>query len=149
MNAVRTAKEKTSGAKEQKVRNKPLAHGVGRRKASTARVYLRRGNGKIIINGRPYDGYFDTDVARLAVKGPSTVIPLLANYDVDALVCGGGLHGQAEAVRLGIARATLQADPELKSMLRQYGLLTVDSRLKERKKYGRKAARRRFQFVKR
>ncbi len=127
----------------------PVAHGVGRRKAAVARVYLRRGNGEIIVNNRPFNQYFDTDLAQLAVKTPFEVIPQAKDYDVEVIVVGGGLRGQADAVKLGIARALLEVHEDLKPELRSHGLLTVDARVKERKKYGQRGARRRFQFVKR
>ncbi|MBN2267085.1 MAG: 30S ribosomal protein S9 [Candidatus Babeliaceae bacterium] len=155
MNAVRQtvkgkgSKVRVDAAGEKKKRFAPLSLATGRRKSAVARVFLRRGNGQVTVNGRPFAQYFDTDVARLAVKIPATVVPALANYDVEVNVSGGGLHGQADAVKLGIARAAVKADPELKSVLRQFGLLTVDDRVKERKKYGKKGARRSFQFVKR
>ncbi|HBL99018.1 TPA: 30S ribosomal protein S9 [Candidatus Dependentiae bacterium] len=126
-----------------------LAQGTGRRKASVARVFLRQGKGVITVNGRPFDLYFDTDIARRAVKFVHNTVAAASEYDVDVNVCGGGIHGQADAVKLGISRALLEINPELRSELRSHGLLTVDARVKERKKFGRKAARRRFQFVKR
>jgi len=129
--------------------NDPVAHGVGRRKSSVARVWLRRGTGKMIINGREYKTYFDTEVTRKAATIPFVTIPNASSYDVEANVTGGGLWSQADAVKLGFARALLQSDESLKPILRQHGLLTVDARLKERKKYGQRGARRRFQFVKR
>jgi small subunit ribosomal protein S9 len=126
-----------------------VAQGVGRRKKSVARVFLRYGSGVVTVNGTAADTYFDTDIARLAVKLPFKAFPDAALYDVHANVVGGGLHGQADAVKLGISRALLQARPETRAVLREHGLLTVDARVKERKKYGKKAARRSFQFVKR
>jgi len=126
-----------------------VAQGVGRRKKSVARVFLRYGSGLVVVNGTPVDTYFDTDVARLAVSLPFKAFPDAALYDVQANVAGGGKHGQADAVKLGISRALLQARPETRQVLRENGLLTVDARVKERKKYGKKAARRSFQFVKR
>lgn len=126
-----------------------LAHGVGRRKAAVARVYLKLGTGLITVNGIPSDEYFDTDTTRSAAKATFVAVPAAMRYDVLVNVYGGGMSGQADAVKLGISRALLQADPDVKSVLRQNGLLTVDDRVKERKKYGRKAARRSFQFVKR
>jgi small subunit ribosomal protein S9 len=126
-----------------------LGHGVGRRKKAVARVYLKLGSGQIMVNGKPSDEYFDTVVVRTAVRSPFVAVPAAMRYDVFAHVEGGGMTGQADAVKLGIARALLQADAEVKAVLRQSGLLTVDDRVKERKKYGRKAARRSFQFVKR
>jgi small subunit ribosomal protein S9 len=130
-------------------KNAPLGHGVGRRKAAIARVWLRRGSGKIVVNDKQADIYFQTEMTRADVIKPFALTPMGASYDVFARVCGGGLCGQAGAVRLGIARALLDVDANLRPVLRQNDLLTVDSRNKERKKYGQKAARRKFQFVKR
>lgn len=127
----------------------PVAHGVGRRKSSVARVWLTRGSGKIVVNGLSVDSYFDTIVSRKAVLIPFEVCPMSSNYDVKANVIGGGKMGQADAVKLGIARALLKEDETLRIALRKHDLLTSDSRIKERKKYGQKAARRKFQFVKR
>jgi small subunit ribosomal protein S9 len=126
----------------------PLAHGVGRRKSSIARVWLRRGTGKILVNDREYTTYFTTDIARLDAAKPFKALKT-TSYDVHADVSGGGINGQAGAVRLGISRALLSLDESVRAALRAQGLLTVDSRVKERKKYGQKAARRKFQFVKR
>ncbi len=126
----------------------PVAHGVGRRKSSVARVNLRKGTGKIVVNDREYQSYFTTDVARLDAAKPFKTLKAVA-YDAYANVNGGGINGQAGAVRLGISRALLSLDESIRSLLRSEGLLTVDSRVKERKKYGQKAARRKFQFVKR
>lgn len=138
--------EKTNNSKK----NSPLSHGVGRRKSAVARVWLRRGNGKITINEKDYKEYFDTDITRMNASMPFLVYPAAAkNYSVTANVSGSGLCAQADAVKLGIARALLEANEELRPLLRQHNLLTVDSRVKERKKYGQKAARRKFQFVKR
>lgn len=127
----------------------PVSHGVGRRKASVARVWLRKGKGKLKVNGKEYTAYFDTDVTQRLVSKPCHIVPLFVNYDVDAYVIGGGRTGQAGAVQLGISRALVALDETLRPLLREHDLLTVDSRVKERKKYGRKAARRSFQFVKR
>lgn len=127
----------------------PLAHGVGHRKTAIARVWLRRGNGAVVINGKDVNEYFDTDVTVRDAVTPFRVTPLGQHYDVEVNVGGGGIIAQAGAVKLGIARALLQVDENVRPLLRQHGLLTVDSRQKERKKYGQKAARRRFQFVKR
>jgi len=135
--------------KAPKVHKAPVAHGVGRRKSAVARVYLRPGKGKITVNEKDYKQYFDTDVTRLDAFKPIALVPMASGFDVDASVEGGGLHAQSGAVRLGIARALIVVDPAIKSLLRAHGLVTVDSRVKERKKYGQKAARRRFQFVKR
>lgn len=128
----------------------PFSHGVGRRKRSVARVWLRRGgNGKTMVNGKPADSYFDTDFNRKQVSLPMSLLPKGITYDVEVNVHGGGTSTQANAVRLGISRALLASDESLKPILRKYRLLTVDSRVKERKKYGQRGARRKFQFVKR
>jgi small subunit ribosomal protein S9 len=124
-------------------------HGVGRRKSSVARVWLKPGKGLVNVNGKSYDAYFSTDAARGAVEIPLMVTPLAKNFDIKATVEGGGVTGQADAVKLGIARALLAIDENLRVTLREHNLLTVDSRIKERKKYGQRGARRKFQFVKR
>lgn len=126
-----------------------LGHGVGRRKTAIARVWLRRGSGSIVVNGEKHTDYFDTALNCAEAAQPFRVVPVSSNYDVEVNVFGGGMHAQAGAVKLGIARAMLSADESIRKVLRQYDLLTVDSRRKERKKYGQKAARRKFQFVKR
>ncbi len=127
----------------------PLAHGVGRRKSTVARAWLRRGKGDIIVNDLDYKKYFDTEVTRLEAATPLRVIPHADKYDAHININGGGKHSQAGAVKLAISRAFVSQDEELRPLLRKHGLLTVDSRVKERKKYGQKAARRKFQFVKR
>jgi small subunit ribosomal protein S9 len=137
------AKEMTKSA------NSPMAHGVGRRKTAVARVWLRRGDGQISVNGQSYINYFDTKVAADVAATPFRVCPVGANFDVEANVFGGGKVAQADAVKLGIARAFVEFDANAKPVLKKHGLMTVDSRRKERKKYGQKAARRKFQFVKR
>lgn len=124
-------------------------HGVGRRKSAIARVWLTRGTGALLINERAYDQYFDTLESKLSVTAPFRVVSYAKQYDVHVNVHGGGQPAQADAVKLGLSRALLAGDESLRPLLRKAGLLTVDSRVKERKKYGRKAARRRFQFVKR
>lgn len=129
--------------------NKPLAAGVGRRKEAVARVWLRKGSGNVLVNGKPYLDYFDTDMNRRAVMLPLEVCGLVKNYDIQVNVDGGGMVGQAGAVRLGITRSLLDLDDAFRKTLREYGLVTVDSRKKERKKYGQRGARRKFQFVKR
>lgn len=135
--------------KTPKQRAHPVAHGVGRRKSAVARVWLRSGTGNLTVNGREYKVYFGTEDACLSATAPARVVNEAINYDVEANVIGGGLFAQADAVGLGFARALAKADENWRLVLRKEGLLTVDSRNKERKKYGRKAARRRFQFVKR
>lgn len=124
-------------------------HGVGRRKSCVARVWLKKGKGLIVINGRAYEKYFDTKVTRDMVRLPLKVVELEKTFDAKVKVEGGGGVGQAGAVKLGISRALLAFDEKLRSSLRKHGLLTVDSRIKERKKYGQRGARRKFQFVKR
>jgi len=126
-----------------------LSNGTGRRKAAVARVWLRRGSGNVIVNGRAMKEYFDTEVALLEASLPFQATTATNNYDFEANVQGGGSLGQAGAVKLGIARALVAADESQRQALRKFDLLTVDSRNKERKKYGQKAARRKFQFVKR
>lgn len=129
---------------------KPVAHAVGRRKRAVARVWLRRGGtGAVTVNGRAYGDYFDTEVARLEAYQAMNTVSSAKHFDVDVNVYGGGLRGQAGAVKLGIARALLEFDQALRPLLREHGLLTVDDRQVERKKYGKKKARRSFQFVKR
>jgi small subunit ribosomal protein S9 len=141
--------EKTKAAKTASKSNQPVAHGVGRRKACVARAWLQKGNGKITVNGKDFATYFDTEIARLDASVPLRVIPAFSQYDVEVNVQGGGVYAQADAVSLATARALVEADETLRSALRKHDLLTVDSRVKERKKYGQKAARRKFQFVKR
>jgi small subunit ribosomal protein S9 len=149
MEPTKTQSKKAKATAPARVKKSIAAHAVGRRKASVARVWLKRGGGKLTINGRDYQAYFDTDITRSTAVIPFTIIPKSSIYDAEANVVGGGLCAQADAVKLAIARAFLASDAELRPLLRQHGLLTVDSRLKERKKYGQKAARRKFQFVKR
>ena len=122
---------------------------VGRRKTATARVYLRPGSGTVLINRRPMAQYFPTEVRRRTLLLPFTVTGTLGTYDLVVNVHGGGLTGQAEAIRLGIARALLKVEEDFRRPLRDAGLLTRDPRMVERKKYGRPKARKRFQFSKR
>lgn len=130
-------------------KNPVLSHGVGRRKKSVARAWLRRGKGSITVNGMEMEKYFDTEFMRLAVNMPFVACPVAKNYDIKINVLGGGKVGQADATKLAISRALIENDDTLRADLKKYKLLTVDSRVKERKKYGQKAARRKFQFVKR
>ncbi|UOF91924.1 30S ribosomal protein S9 [Fodinisporobacter ferrooxydans] len=123
--------------------------GTGRRKHSVARVRLIPGDGNIVINKRGIDDYFGLETLKLIVKQPLLLTETLAKYDVLANVYGGGNSGQAGAIRHGVARALLKADPELRPALKKAGFLTRDPRMKERKKYGLKAARRAPQFSKR
>ena len=124
-------------------------YGTGRRKTSTARVFLRPGNGTITVNPREFDRFFPTDALRVQVRRPLLVTETGEKFDVLATVAGGGVNGQAGAVRLGIARALVEFNAELRKQLKKDGLLTSDSRIKERKKYGLAGARKRFQFSKR
>lgn len=122
---------------------------TGRRKEAIARVRLVPGPGVIVVNRRPYEDYFPREMWRLAIRQPLVLTHQLGKHDVFVSVEGGGLTGQAGAVRLGIARAVVRLDPALRSTLRSAGLLTRDPRAKERKKYGQKGARKRFQWTKR
>ena len=123
--------------------------GTGRRKQSVARVRLVPGEGRIVINSRDINDYFGLDTLKLIVKHPLVLTDTTGKYDVLVLAHGGGTSGQAGAIRHGISRALLKADPELRSSLKKAGFLTRDPRMKERKKYGLKAARRAPQFSKR
>jgi small subunit ribosomal protein S9 len=124
-------------------------YGTGRRKCAIARVWLKPGEGKITINGKDFKGYLGRPVLEILVMSPFVALGLEGKYDVVATTKGGGITGQAGAVRLGISRALVTVDEEFKKELRAHGYMTRDSRVKERKKYGRKKARRGFQFVKR
>ncbi len=122
---------------------------LGRRKESTARVRMEPGTGLITINGRPFDKYFLRETDRIIAKQPLAVTETAAKFNIAARLNGGGLTGQAGALRLGIARALLIADSNFKDIFRKNGYLTRDPRMKERKKYGLKGARKRFQWTKR
>jgi len=124
-------------------------YGTGRRKTSTARVFLRPGNGAISINSRAFDAFFPTEVLRLRIRTPLVLTETTDKFDILATVAGGGVSGQAGAVRLGIARALVKYNLELRKKLKDEGMLTRDARAKERKKYGMAGARKRFQFSKR
>jgi small subunit ribosomal protein S9 len=124
-------------------------YGTGRRKESVARVRLVPGDGRIIVNGRTLDEYFGLETLRAIVRQPLVLTDTLGRYDVLVNVKGGGISGQAGAIRHGIARALLQVDPELRPVLKKAGFLTRDPRMVERKKYGLKKARRAPQFSKR
>jgi small subunit ribosomal protein S9 len=123
--------------------------GTGRRKQSVARVRLIPGPGAILVNQRPYEAYFPRETWRLAIREPLLLTRQLGNYNVIASVTGGGATGQAGAIRMGIARALASLEESLRVSLRGAGLLTRDPRMKERKKYGLKGARKRFQWTKR
>ncbi|MDE6202443.1 MAG: 30S ribosomal protein S9 [Lachnospiraceae bacterium] len=124
-------------------------YGTGRRKKSIARVYLMPGKGEIIINKRPIDEYFGLETLKVIVRQPMTLTDTVDKYDVLVNVHGGGYTGQAGAIRHGISRALLQVDADYRPALKKAGFLTRDPRMKERKKYGLKAARRAPQFSKR
>jgi small subunit ribosomal protein S9 len=124
-------------------------YGTGRRKTSTARVFLRPGTGAVTINQRPFDGFFPTEALRTQIKTPLVITETADKFDILATVAGGGVSGQAGAVRLGIARALVEYNADLRKALKAEGLLTRDARAKERKKYGMAGARKRFQFSKR
>lgn len=123
--------------------------GTGRRKTSIARVRLASGSGKFTVNGRPFENYFPTETLRMVVNQPLVVTSLTGKFDIRVNVNGGGPNGQAGAVRHGIARALIESDAALRPTLKSEGLLTRDSREKERKKYGQPGARKRFQYSKR
>ncbi len=124
-------------------------YGTGRRKSSVARVFLRPGSGKFTINRKGYEEYFVTEQQRVSAKRPLVLVEMLSNFDVLANVSGGGVSAQADAVKMGISRALLEFNAELRKTLKTEGLLSRDARIKERKKYGQKGARKRFQFSKR
>jgi small subunit ribosomal protein S9 len=124
-------------------------YGTGRRKSSVARIFLRPGSGSFSVNGRPFEGYFVTEQQRTSAKRPLAITELAPSFDVLATVSGGGVSAQADAVKMGIARALLEFNVELRKTLKSDGLLSRDARIKERKKYGQKGARKRFQFSKR
>jgi small subunit ribosomal protein S9 len=124
-------------------------YGTGRRKTSVARVYLRPGSGEYKVNGRPFNEYFVTEAQRSSARQPLLSTDTATSFNVVANVSGGGVNGQADAMKLGIARALMQFNAELRKKLKTEGMVTRDSRGKERKKYGQKGARKRFQFSKR
>jgi len=122
---------------------------VGRRKTSVARIYMQNGGGTITVNDREFQDYFPTEVLQTIVKQPLALVEKAGDFDIRANVSGGGYKGQAEAIRLAVSRALVEYDEELKPSLKKEGFLTRDPRMVERKKYGRRKARRRFQFSKR
>ncbi|MEQ1822956.1 MAG: 30S ribosomal protein S9 [Fimbriimonadaceae bacterium] len=124
-------------------------YGTGRRKSAIARVWVSPGEGKITVNGRDFKEYLGRPVLEILVKSPLVHLAIEEKFDVRATTRGGGISGQAGALKLGISRALLEVDSEFRSPLKSEGMLTRDARVKERKKYGRKKARRGFQFVKR
>ena len=124
-------------------------YGTGKRKSSVARVYIRPGKGQILINKRPLEDYFPSDTLKMVVKQPLQLTESSDKFDVTANIRGGGLTGQAWAMRLGISRALCEFNQELRGRLKKAGFLTRDARIKERKKYGQPGARKRFQYSKR
>jgi small subunit ribosomal protein S9 len=124
-------------------------YGTGRRKTSTARVFLRPGSGKIEVNGRKFEEYFPNETLRMIIRQPLRLTDTSDKFDIYVNVSGGGISGQSGAVRHGITRALLEYNPDFRPILKKAGLITRDPRRKERKKYGRKGARKRFQYSKR
>jgi small subunit ribosomal protein S9 len=124
-------------------------YGTGRRKSAIARVFLRPGTGNWKVNDKEFDAYFVTEQQRVSAKRTLAMTELAGSFDVVTTVKGGGVAAQADAVKMGVARALLEFNPELRKALKTEGLLTRDARVKERKKYGQKGARKRFQFSKR
>lgn len=124
-------------------------YGTGRRKSAIARVFLRPGTGEWKVNGKPFEEYFVTEQQRVSAKRTLAIAELTGSFDVLVTVASGGVAAQADAVKMGVARALIQFNPELRKALKAEGLLTRDARVKERKKYGQKGARKRFQFSKR
>ncbi len=128
---------------------KNIIHAVGKRKTGIARAYFKEGTGKIIVNGRDFDNYFPLESHRVTAVKPLSFYPIENKYDIYVNVVGGGLAGQAGAIKLALAKAILLINPDIKETLAKASMLTRDPRVKERKKYGQKAARARFQFSKR
>jgi small subunit ribosomal protein S9 len=147
--AKTAAKAETTKAPKEKAPKELTTYGTGRRKNAVARVWVKRGNGKITVNGKTFEEYFARPVLRMIINQPFGSIDRIGNFDVNATVCGGGHTGQAGAVRLGMCRALDLYDETFHKPLRKGGFLTRDSRVVERKKYGHKKARRSFQFSKR
>lgn len=144
-----TAAVETEEVRTPKLDKFGRAYGTGRRKDATARVWLKRGSGKVTVNGRSLEVYFARPVLRMIINQPFVTLASENKFDLTITVAGGGLSGQAGAVRHGIARALDNYDPTFRSALRKAGFMTRDSRVVERKKYGRAKARRSFQFSKR
>ena len=134
---------------EPRIDRQGRSYATGRRKDAIARVWIRRGSGRVTVNGRAFEHYFGRPVLRMVINQPFTVARRIDQYDVIATVAGGGLSGQAGAIRHGISRALTLFEPELRKILKTGGFLTRDSRTVERKKYGKAKARRSFQFSKR
>jgi len=124
-------------------------YATGKRKTSIARVWLQPGSGQIVINKKPSDQYLDRETSKMVIAQPLVLTNTLGKLDISVNVLGGGISGQAGAIRHGISKALLELNPEFREVLKRAGFLTRDSRVKERKKYGRKSARARFQYSKR
>jgi small subunit ribosomal protein S9 len=124
-------------------------YATGKRKTSIARVWLQPGTGRIVINKKPSDEYLDRETSKMVIAQPLSLTGTLGKLDISVNVLGGGISGQAGAIRHGISKALLELNPEYREVLKRAGFLTRDSRVKERKKYGRKSARARFQYSKR
>lgn len=124
-------------------------YATGKRKTSVARVWIKPGSGEITVNKRPIDEYFGRETSKMVVRQPLELTSNVGKFDISVNVCGGGASGQAGAIKHGITKALIESDPELRAVLKKAGFITRDSRAKERKKYGRRAARRSFQFSKR
>lgn len=124
-------------------------YATGKRKTSVARVYMKPGSGQITVNKRSLDEFFGRETSKMMVHQPLELTDNVGKYDIYVNVCGGGASGQAGAIKHGITKALLEVDPELRGVLKKAGFITRDSRIKERKKYGRRGARRSFQFSKR
>ena len=124
-------------------------YGTGRRKSATARVFIKPGTGEIIVNKRKLEDYFDNEVHRMVIRQPLALTDSVGKFDIVVNVDGGGKAGQAGAVRHGVTRALVEFNPEFRTRLKRAGFVTRDPRAKERKKYGQKGARKRFQFSKR
>lgn len=124
-------------------------YATGKRKTSIARVWMTPGSGNIVINKRPLDVFFGRETSKMVVRQPLELTDNMGKFDISVNVVGGGISGQAGAIKHGITKALLEVDPELRAVLKKAGFVTRDSRIKERKKYGRAAARRSFQFSKR
>ncbi len=149
MGTAATAAAAAAAAAKPKLDAKGRSYATGRRKNAIARVWLMRGTGKITVNGKPIETYFARPVLRMLVQQPLVSASRATQLDINCTVVGGGLSGQAGAVRHGISRALTYFEPELRGLLKKAGFLTRDSRAVERKKYGRAKARRSFQFSKR